>query len=148
MSYIPSKYRFIKVRGRSIRLARYLIEQKLKRKLSSNECIHHIDGNTLNDDLSNIELLDRSDHSREHIRRGDIIPFGGCKGMKHRITHEDSNLAWCGHCKKFLPKSEFGKDSKNWSGVKRWCKSCRKQEKRERRKEQRQLKEFLIQLLS
>lgn len=42
---------------------KYLIEIKLNRYLAENETIHHIDGNPLNNDLSNLKIIDRTEHS-------------------------------------------------------------------------------------
>ncbi len=43
--------------GGSILEHRYIIEQKLKRYLTPNERVHHIDGNGLNNSLNNLELF-------------------------------------------------------------------------------------------
>jgi replicative DNA helicase len=39
---------------------------KYGRSIEDNEVVHHIDGNHLNDDLDNLEIVDRSDHIRYH----------------------------------------------------------------------------------
>ena len=36
------------------------------RKLQSNEVVHHIDGNKLNNDISNLKVLSISEHNRIH----------------------------------------------------------------------------------
>lgn len=46
--------------------ARFVMEKKLGRLLSSNEEVHHKDRNKLNDSEDNLELLSSSDHAREH----------------------------------------------------------------------------------
>ena len=45
---------------------RVLMEEFLGRKLKSNEVVHHKDKNPLNNDISNLEVLWNSDHSRQH----------------------------------------------------------------------------------
>ena len=45
---------------------RYIIEKELGRKLDSNECVHHKDGNRANNDLDNLEVLTRAEHSKLH----------------------------------------------------------------------------------
>ena len=45
-----------------------IIEQKIGRKLYSDECVHHIDHNKSNNDISNLVLMKRSEHSRLHAR--------------------------------------------------------------------------------
>ena len=54
--------------GRKYKLLhRYLMEIHLKRNLLSTEEIHHKDGNKLNNDIYNLELIDKSSHRRLHI---------------------------------------------------------------------------------
>ena len=43
---------------------RTLVKRKIGRELFHNEVVHHIDGNPLNNDLSNLQVLDRSEHTR------------------------------------------------------------------------------------
>ena len=45
---------------------RYLMEQKLGRKLLPEEDVHHKDGNTLNNELDNLEILMHGEHQRMH----------------------------------------------------------------------------------
>ena len=49
-------------------LHRVLMENQVGRLLESNEVVHHIDEDRSNDDISNLELLSRSDHSRHHMK--------------------------------------------------------------------------------
>ena len=43
------------------------MEKKIGRKLRKNECVHHKDGNTLNDKLSNLQLMTKSKHISYHM---------------------------------------------------------------------------------
>ena len=45
---------------------RILMEQKLGRPLEPYEDVHHIDGNPLNNDLSNLEVVNHGEHQKEH----------------------------------------------------------------------------------
>lgn len=45
---------------------RILMEQKLGRPLEPNEDVHHIDGDPLNNDLSNLEVVKHGEHQKEH----------------------------------------------------------------------------------
>lgn len=47
---------------------RYIMACKYGRKLRSDEVVHHIDGNKLNNDISNLEVLSRSEHNRIHAK--------------------------------------------------------------------------------
>jgi len=45
---------------------RFLIQKHLDRELSKAEIVHHKDGNKLNNDLENLEVMDRKTHYRKH----------------------------------------------------------------------------------
>jgi hypothetical protein len=62
-------YRYKKIRiGRykTMDEHRFLMEQHLGRKLEKWEEVHHIDENTKNNSLSNLEVKFKSDHVRHH----------------------------------------------------------------------------------
>lgn len=44
----------------------YLMEEKIGRKLNKDECVHHIDGCRSNNNIDNLMLLTKSEHSRLH----------------------------------------------------------------------------------
>jgi hypothetical protein len=45
---------------------RVIMEKKLNRKLSFDETIHHIDGNRSNNNIENLLLISRSEHSKQY----------------------------------------------------------------------------------
>lgn len=49
---------------------RVVMEEFLGRALSSDEIVHHIDGNKQNNDISNLTVMSRSEHIREHLKAG------------------------------------------------------------------------------
>lgn len=59
-------YLMANVNGRDVLKHRIVMEIVLGRKLDSDECVHHKDGNKLNNDPQNLELIYRSDHSVLH----------------------------------------------------------------------------------
>jgi len=59
-------YKTIQINGKQIRLHRYLMEQKIGRKLNSNEIVHHINGNNYDNRMENLEVLSRSEHLEKH----------------------------------------------------------------------------------
>lgn len=60
---------YIEGEHRVISYPKYLMEQKLGRKLEKDEQVHHIDKNPLNNDLSNLELRHCGEHQREHFQK-------------------------------------------------------------------------------
>lgn len=54
---------------------RLVIEKHLGRYLSTNEVVHHIDGNKSNNSLENLQLMTNEEHSRFHnkLRRKKVI---------------------------------------------------------------------------
>lgn len=55
-----------------VRLHRLVAEAKLGRYLDDKEMVHHIDGNTFNEDPDNLEITSKSKHASIHNARGDI----------------------------------------------------------------------------
>lgn len=47
---------------------RKIMRLKLGRPLESDEVVHHVDGNPLNNKPSNLQVMTRSEHTRLHIR--------------------------------------------------------------------------------
>lgn len=53
---------------------RLVVEKALSRYLTSEEIVHHKDGNTLNNDIENLQIMTASEHSSLHAKlrtRGD-----------------------------------------------------------------------------
>ena len=48
------------------KLHRLIMEDHLGRKLTSDEIVHHIDGNKLNNNINNLKVMTRGEHSRLH----------------------------------------------------------------------------------
>lgn len=67
---IDSGYVYIEVpdRPKKVREHRYLMEQMIGRPLGDNEHVHHIDGDSLNNDPENLQLITASEHASLHHR--------------------------------------------------------------------------------
>jgi len=70
------------------------MELHLGRKLSTDEHVHHIDGNKLNNDIQNLTILSRSDHCRETFKDKEKIREYSINGAiailkKHGVTLEE-----------------------------------------------------------
>lgn len=61
-----SPYKYVTVDGQIVREHRHVMEQVLGRKLKPNEVVHHKDGNKKNNSPDSLEVLEWSEHSREH----------------------------------------------------------------------------------
>lgn len=57
------KYKFTSINGKTYRKHRLVVEQALGRKLNRCEAIHHIDENGLNNDLTNLHIINERKHN-------------------------------------------------------------------------------------
>lgn len=49
-------------------LHRVIMERQIGRALTRDECVHHIDGDRANNDLSNLQLMTRKEHASLHAK--------------------------------------------------------------------------------
>lgn len=94
-----------------IRLHRLIMSEHIGRPLKENEEVHHKDGNTFNNDLSNLELLDHSVHS----------------SLSAIKDHGDRNCFECGVDKTTMKKDhKTGKYYPYWINIEnKWfCRKC------------------------
>lgn len=54
-----------------VREHRLIMEKKLGRYLTKKEIVHHVDGNTLNNNIENLAVMTQGEHIKEHKRYGD-----------------------------------------------------------------------------
>jgi len=67
----------LKPKHRYIGEHRLVVEQHLGRILTSAEHIHHIDGNKQNNLISNLKIVTKAEHNKEHHRVKDFLAKGG-----------------------------------------------------------------------
>ncbi len=71
---MTARYRNIKINGRSRLEHRHVMEQHLGRALRTEEHVHHRNGNTRDNRLENLELIDGRKHITDHAEERRIYP--------------------------------------------------------------------------
>jgi len=72
-------YRCIKVGDKYVLEHRLIMEEHLNRKLNHGEVVHHKDGNKLNNNINNLEVMTKYEHDKHHyIERGGIKSSSKC----------------------------------------------------------------------
>ena len=66
---------FLSVQGRTIARARFVMQRVLGRALHSDEIVYHIDGDQLNDEVSNLQVVSRPEYMRIHLPRKSAQPW-------------------------------------------------------------------------
>lgn len=80
---------------RTVSYPKYLVEKELDRYLDVDETIDHIDGNFINNNLENLRIVPRSEHSRSHVLESMYISKKCCICGKQFIS-KDRNRKTCG----------------------------------------------------
>jgi hypothetical protein len=88
----------IKINGKRIQYSRYLIEQKLGRKLNKYELVHHRDENVDNNSLDNLEVKWHWDHTTDHHlgkKRSEISKanISASRKGKEKTSEHKENLS-------------------------------------------------------
>ena len=86
--------RFIRVNGKEIRYARFVVENHIGRKLLNSEIVHHKNLDKLDDRIQNLEVLSVSQHSKHHYpdlktklgrkRTGKVVKCALCREKIYR----------------------------------------------------------------
>jgi hypothetical protein len=72
-------------------LHRHLMEQHLGRKLGSDEVVHHINGDILDNRVENLQLMTRSQHSRLHGRGRPLNEKARAKTIERHAKNRDAS---------------------------------------------------------
>lgn len=60
---------------RTVSYPKWILEQAIGRSLADNEVVHHKDENPLNNEITNLEILDRATHGRLHTKPIPFVEF-------------------------------------------------------------------------
>jgi len=75
----------------TISYPKYLMEVYLDRYLEDDETVHHIDGNPLNNDIKNLQIIKRSEHVSNDVMRNSDITVK-CKYCGKEFTIKGSTI--------------------------------------------------------
>ena len=120
MIHAPPNYqgkRYIK--GLYIYEHRFLMEQKFDRFLRSDEIVHHINGNKIDNRIKNLEILTKQNHIKYHSNERRMKPNCYCFGcgiyfpcrrylLKRKKFHFHNRECYRNHAKK-MTGSQVGK---------------------------------------
>ncbi len=115
---------------------RSIMEKYLGRRLTNNEVIHHINENPEDNRIKNLQLMSRSEHTKIHSKKPEMIKFncakcGKLKEIRKKLYHlkikkGQKNFYCCNACIP-RPNGIVSKKSKNnilkglkkgWTGYK------------------------------
>ena len=94
---LKSRYRGVRVAGKRMDEHRYVASCILGRPLQPGEVVHHKDGNKLNNDPSNLEIMSATEHKRLHALNSNFSK------MPKDLRSVYGKMAWtsgrCNHLK-------------------------------------------------
>jgi hypothetical protein len=94
-TYIDN-YGYMRFKDSHISVARWVATKKIHRRLRKEEVVHHIDGNPLNNNPSNLQICKKQiEHDKIHIEnaknRGYELRFSGRVSIYTKIIHSSKN---------------------------------------------------------
>ena len=109
-----AKYKTKSIGGGMEKLVhRLVVEEYLGRTLLTEEHVHHIDGNPINNNINNLHVCSPKEHAILHAEK-DVRDDG----------YDPKFHAYCSMCKTYFLKEMFPKSKNRWNGVHNLCKPC------------------------
>jgi hypothetical protein len=91
-----------------------IVEQALGRKLTSQECVHHMDFTRSNNSKTNLVLCPNQKYHLMLHARSRILQLGG----------DPDSQAYCNLCKGVKEKDGFCNSKSSWNGKNDRCRAC------------------------
>ena len=113
----PDGYRRVHLGNRHYDLEHRVVYRRHKGEIPLGMDVHHKDENRLNNDISNLEVIPKSDHARMHRRER----AGGYE-IRDGIEHKP-----CRECREVFPLTDFYRKpsgAANNDSRHCWCKPC------------------------
>lgn len=106
LSHSKTKYMYFKYKGQNLSVHR-TVYAKFKGELDINKVINHIDGNGLNNDISNLELVTYSENAKHSYQILKNKPVRGNKHITFEIAQEIRYLVKTGQKRQFIIAREY-----------------------------------------
>lgn len=74
-TYLNQGHLYCRKDGRQVAVHRLVVEEHLGQALTSDQVVHHIDHNPLNNDISNLQVMTRAEHLVHHLRNMPVKPW-------------------------------------------------------------------------
>ena len=84
-----NKYKWITENGKHRNEHRKIMEDYLGRKLDYNEVVHHIDENKSNNNIENLRLMTRAEHTKVHTKKKSYVTLI-CYGCGKKYSYLES----------------------------------------------------------
>lgn len=122
IGFTATGYASIRLNGKEILLHRWIAGLALGRSLKSNELVHHVNYNKLDNRKKNLVICKEDSYHMILHARTDIILAGG---------HPDKHYV-CNKCRELKELADFPKNKSHWNGYSHYCKICANSVRREK----------------
>jgi hypothetical protein len=94
---------------------RVVMENHLGRLLTKGEVVHHKDGNKHNNNVDNLEVMDKQEHNRLHASKGRTLVRLTCVNCGIEFTREKRQVKGKGLCSRRC-NGQWNQKNTSWKG--------------------------------